>query len=122
MTRVMFDSNAYDAILKHQDSERIKAARLDVVRTDAQEEEVAQIRDGLKRNQLMSLLMQGQPVVAPEMPWDTSRDLIIGITAAMHADILVTDDKGLTMQLAKTAPQLHVLTYAAFRTKFLSAP
>lgn len=120
MTRVMFDSNALDGILKYQDSERIKASRLEVVRTGAQEDEVAQIRDDFKRRQLMSLFMLGQPVVAPEMPWDASRDLIIGTTAAMHADILVTDDKLLTAQLAKTAPDLRVLTYENFRKEFLA--
>ena len=117
--RVMFDSNAFDAILKHQDSERIKSARLEVVRTDAQEDEISQIRDGFRRNQLMSLLMQGQPVVGPEMPWDAPRDAIIGTTAAMHADILVTDDKKLASQLVKIAPKLRVLTYDDFRKEFL---
>ncbi|MCW0234116.1 MAG: hypothetical protein OJJ21_10995 [Ferrovibrio sp.] len=118
--RVMFDSNAYDAILKNGDSERIKAAHLEVIRTDAQEDEIAQIRDGFKRNQLMSLFMMGQPVVAPGMPWNASRDLIIGTTAAMYADILVTDDRQLIVQLAKTAPALRVLTYEDFRTEFLT--
>jgi predicted nucleic acid-binding protein len=120
MTRVMLDTNAYDAILKYGDAERIKAASLDVIATDAQEDEISQIRDGFRRGQLMSLFMRNQPVVAPQMAWDASRDAIIGAAAAMYADLLVTDDKALTAQLARTAPKLRVLTYENFRKEFLT--
>ncbi|WP_341897215.1 hypothetical protein [Ferrovibrio terrae] len=118
--RVMFDSNAYDAILKHGDAERIRAAGLDVIATEIQKDEISQIRDGLRRQQLLSLLMQDQPVLTPEMPWDASRDAIIGATAAQHAGLLVTDDKALIGHVAITAPHLRVLTYEKFRAEFLA--
>jgi len=45
MTRVMFDSNAIDAILKHGDAERIGAAGLTIVVTRVQEDELHRIDD-----------------------------------------------------------------------------
>lgn len=118
--RVMFDSNAYDAILKHGDAERIRVSGLKVIATDIQKDEISQIRDRSRRQQLMSLLMRDQPVLMPEMPWDASRDAIIAATAAQHADLLVTDDKALISHIASTAPRLRVLTYERFRAEFLT--
>ncbi|MFN4166166.1 MAG: type II toxin-antitoxin system VapC family toxin [Ferrovibrio sp.] len=56
--RVMFDSNAYDEILRHNDADRIRAlieaGELAVVTTHVQEDELRQITDAEKQKRLLS--------------------------------------------------------------------
>lgn len=56
--RVMFDSNAYDEILRHGDTDRIRArieaGELVVVTTHVQEDELRQIADAKKQKRLLS--------------------------------------------------------------------
>lgn len=120
MIRVMFDSNAYDAILRHGDAERIAAGMFSTVTTTAQEDELRQIADSGKRAALLEILHVLHPETAEaSADWTASRDTIIGSTAAAHCDLLVTNDKGLRAMLAMKAPQLRVLSYADFRRTYL---
>ncbi len=121
MTRVMFDSNAYDAILKHEDAERIEAEMFNVITTAAQEDELRQIADPGRRAALLEIFHTLHAATA-EVPadWIASRDNIIGKAAAEHCDLLVTDDRELKGQLARQAPELRVLTYEDFRAEFLT--
>lgn len=118
--RVMFDSNAYDAILRHDDAERIEAAMLNVIVTAAQEDEIRQIPDAAKQTALLELYhrLQSAAVVVPG-DWDASRDSMIGLAAQAHCDLLVTDDKALTAAMTRHDADIRVLTYAAFRAEFL---
>ncbi|MFN4310021.1 MAG: hypothetical protein ACK4FK_05450 [Ferrovibrio sp.] len=56
--RVMFDSNAYDEILRHGDVERLRAliaaGKLIIVTTHVQEDELRQIADAEKQKRLLS--------------------------------------------------------------------
>jgi len=119
--RVMFDSNAYDAILRHGDAERIVASGLGLVTTDVQGDELRQIADRQRREALLDLLHRlGGHIVATSTPWESARDMALGLAARDHCDLLVTDDRGLRETLAADAPNLRVLTYEAFRTEFLA--
>ena len=120
MLRVMFDSNAYDAILKHGDVEAIEAAMFSVITTAAQEDELRQIADPVRRAALLEIFHALHAATA-DVPadWDVSRDHLIGRAAAENCDLLVTDDRGLTEQLTTQAPKLRVLTYEDFRKEFL---
>lgn len=121
MTRVMFDSNAYDRILKHGDADRIEAEMFSVITTTAQEDELRQIADPARRAAILEIFHALHAATA-EVPadWAASRDSIIGRAAAEHCDLLVTDDRELRETLASQAPQLRVLTYENFRKEFLS--
>jgi rRNA-processing protein FCF1 len=118
--RVMFDSNAYDAILRHGDAERIDAGMFSIITTLAQEDELHQIADPTRRAALLEIFHSLHAATA-EVPadWVVSRDSIIGRAAAEHCDLLVTDDRALKQELAEQAPELGVLTYADFRREFL---
>ena len=120
MLRVMFDSNAYDAILRHGDVERIEAGMFSVITTAAQEDELRQIADPARRAALLEIFHALHAATA-EVPagWDASRDHIIGQAAAENCDLLVTDDRDLHEHLAVQAPKLRVLTYEDFRRMYL---
>lgn len=121
MLRVMFDSNAYDAILRQDDAGRIAAEMFSVITTAAQEDELHQIANPKRRAMLLEIFHRLHAATAEvSAGWDASRDSIIGRAAAEHCDLLVTDDKGLTEQLAVSAPHLRVLTYENFRKEFLA--
>lgn len=118
--RVMFDSNAYDAILQHGDAERIEAEMFSVITTAAQEDELRQIADPKKRAALLEIFHALHAATADvSADWAAARDQIIGRAAAEHCDLLVTDDRGLQETLAAQAPQLRVVSYAEFRKEFL---
>lgn len=120
MTRVMFDSNAYDAILRHGDTERIEAEMFSVITTMAQEDELRQITDPARRAALLEVFHALHAATAEvSADWDAARDSIIGKAAAEHCDLLVTDDRDLTDRLAKQEPSLRVLAYDDFRKEFL---
>lgn len=121
MIRVMFDSNAYDQILRHGDVGRIETEMFSVITTIAQEDELRQIADPQRRTALLEIFHALHAATA-EVPadWSMSRDQIIGRTAAEHCDLLVTDDRDLKDQLAKQAPKLRVLSYADFRRLYLA--
>jgi len=121
MTRVMFDSNAYDAILKHADAERIEAEMFNVITTATQEDELRQIADPARRAALLEIFHALHAATADvTADWIASRDSIIGKAAAEHCDLLVTDDKALKDQLSKQAPELRVVSYEDFRSEFLT--
>lgn len=121
MTRVMFDSNAYDRILRHDDAGRIEAEMFSVITTAAQEDELRQIADPARRAALLEIFHALHAATAEvSADWDATRDSLIGKAAAEHCDLLVTDDRALRDTLAVQAPQLRVLSYDAFRKEFLS--
>lgn len=121
MLRVMFDSNAYDAILQHGDAGRVEAEMFNVITTAAQEDELRQIADPAKRAALLEMFHALHVATAEvSAEWDASRDSIIGRAAAEHCDLLVTDDRALRELLATQSPKLRVLTYDEFREEFLS--
>ncbi len=121
MTRVMFDSNAYDAILRHDDAERIEAEMFSVITTAAQEDELRQITDPARRAALLKIFHALHAATAEvSADWDAARDSIIGKAAAEHCDLLVTDDRELTERLAVQTPKLRVLSYSDFRAEFLA--
>ena len=120
MTRVMFDSNAYDAILRHDDAGRIEAEMFSVITTTAQEAELHQVTDPARRAALLEIFHALHAATAEvSAEWDAARDNIIGKAAAEHCDLLVTDDNALKDQLAQQAPELRVLAYDDFRKEFL---
>lgn len=121
MTRVMFDSNAYDQILRHDDAGRIEAEMFSVITTTAQEDELRQIADPARRAALLEIFHALHTATADvSAGWDAARDNLIGKAAAEHCDLLVTDDRALKDQLAGQAPELRVLTYDDFRKEFLA--
>lgn len=121
MTRVMFDSNAYDAILRHGDTERIEAEMFSVITTAAQEDELRQITDPARRAALLDIFHVLHAATADvSADWDAARDHLIGKAAAEHCDVLVTDDRALRETLAAQAPKLRVLSYDDFRNEFLT--
>jgi rRNA-processing protein FCF1 len=120
MTRVMFDSNAYDQILRHDDAGRIEAEMLSVITTAAQEDELRRIADPVRRAALLEIFHALHAATAEASAgWDAARDSLIGQAAAEHCDLLVTDDRALRETLAVQAPKLRVLSYDDFRTEFL---
>lgn len=123
MLRVMFDSNAYDAILKHGDAERIAAEMFNVITTTAQEDELRQIADPTRRTALLEIFQDLHAATAEvSADWTVSRDHLIGAAAAEHCDLLVTEDRDLAAMLAKAAPDLRILPYEEFRKEFLAGP
>lgn len=116
MTRVMFDSNAIDAALKHDDATRILAADVTVVITIAQDDEIHRIADATRRQALFDLLyiLKAEHVAPVVMPWDTAPDAVIAATAAKTCDLLVSDDRHIAHE------GLRVLTYSDFRKAFLA--
>lgn len=118
--RVMFDSNAYDAILRHGDVGRIEAEMFSVITTAAQEDELRQVANPTRRTALLEIFHALHAATAEvSASWDASRDSIIGRAAAEHCDLLVTDDRDLRETLAAQAPTLKVLSYAEFRQTYL---
>lgn len=118
--RVMFDSNAYDQILRHGDAERITAEMFNVITMTAQEDELRQIADPARRAALLDIFHALHAATAEvSADWTVSRDQLIGRTAAAYCDLLVTDDRGLRESLAAQAPQLRVLGYTDFRRTYL---
>ena len=67
--RVMFDSNAYDAILAHGDADHLRAliaaGTLDVITTHVQEDELRQIKDETRRETLLALYFSLQKRKTP---------------------------------------------------------
>lgn len=120
MLRVMFDTNAYDQILRHKDVERIAAGMFSVVTTAAQEDELRQIADPARRAALLEIFHALHAATAEvSAGWAASRDQLIGQAAAKHCELLVTNDRGLRETLAVQAPRLRVLSYDEFRKEFL---
>lgn len=115
MPRVMFDSNALDAALKHDDAARILAAGIAVAITTAQYDELHRIADATKRQALFDLLhaVKAERMAPADLPWDASADMVIAATAAKTCDLLVSDDKAIAHK------NLRVLSYSAFRKEFL---
>lgn len=114
--RVMFDSNALDAILDRGDAGRILAAGITTVVTDVQHDELHKIPDAARRQALFDLLyaLKAERVAPAELPWDTAPDAVIAATAARSCDLLVSDDRGIARN------GLRVLTYDDFRKEFLT--
>lgn len=149
MTRVMFDTNAYDAIMAHGDVGKIIASELHIITTHIQEDELRQIKDNQKREALLKVYFQisRKPVSTSVAVWGVSkwgqsnwtgdqarqsfsaiqrnrpvasRDEIIGTTAKDQCDLFVTEDGKFATRLSAAAPNLRVLNYADFRQEFLT--
>lgn len=115
--RVMFDTNAYDAILAAGDLPRLQA-RIDtgeiaVVTTPIQEDEIRQIKDRNRQQRLLDLYhaLDGETIdptlaIAADITY-MARDETLARVAAQCCDLLVTEDK----RLASEAPTID---YAAF--------
>jgi len=118
--RVMFDSNAYDEILRHGDMDRIRArieaGDLVVVTTHVQEDELRQIADAEKHAALLDAYnrVDGKAVSPAEViGGDTtymSRDDMLAGVAKACCDRLVTHDRGLAERCGDLA-----ISYGAFR-------
>lgn len=118
--RVMFDSNAYDEILRHNDADRIRAlieaGELAVVTTHVQEDELRQIADAEKRMALLdvyhrvggSRIAPGD-VIAGDTTYLSRDDLLAGVAKAC-CDALVTHDRALA-----GCSNGRALTYDTFR-------
>lgn len=115
MIRAMLDSNAIDALLKHDDAARILAAGIVVAITTAQEDEIHRIANPGRRQALFDLLyrLKAERIAPAVLPWDASPDAMIAATAAKTCDLLVSDDRGISRD------GLRVLSYDNFRTEFL---
>jgi hypothetical protein len=118
--RVMFDSNAYDEILRHNDADRIRAlieaGELAVVTTHVQEDELRQIADAEKRAALLDAYNRvGGTAVLPAEVIDgdityLSRDDMLAGVAKACCDRLVTHDRALAERCGDPA-----IPYSAFR-------
>ncbi|MFC3675225.1 hypothetical protein [Ferrovibrio xuzhouensis] len=119
--RVMFDSNAYDAILAHGDAEALRTlidgGRLAVITTPVQEDELQRIADAGHRSRLFGLFrsLGGRRIdPATVLGGDLahlSGDAVLAGVAASCCDLLVTDDAA----LAAVCPV--AIGYAAFRDR-----
>lgn len=119
--RVMFDSNAHDAILTHDDVERLRAlidaGALAVITTHVQEDEIRQIADAGRRNALLDILrrLDGTTVdPAAVIGKDTThmaRDRQLAGVALAACDLFVTDDRTLASTCA------NAVSYAEFRKR-----
>lgn len=118
--RVMFDSNAYDEILRHGDVERLRAliaaGKLIIVTTHVQEDELRQIADAEKRMALLGIYhrvggsrIAPGDVIAGDTTYLSRDDLLARVTKAC-CDVLVTHDRALV-----EASNDAALTYDAFR-------
>lgn len=121
--RVMFDTNAYDAIIAAGDEDRIAAlvaaGALSVVATRVQEDEICQIRDDARRNRLLAAFRRvgGKPVdPAALIDGDAtymSRDEMLARVAEACCDLLVTEDRALAQRCAAS------IGYADFARRVL---
>lgn len=119
MMRVIFDSNALDAILRHGDAPRILLAqaegRLEVLTPGIVERELRQMRPGPQRDALLDLHRQLRPVLLPDAPDPfLAPDTALLEAARRHGTRLVSEDRALARQDGR------VLGYDAFR-KLLEA-
>ena len=119
--KVMFDSNAYDAILAHGDGDRLRAlvdaGRLVIVTTHVQEDELRRIADPAKRERLLALFhaLGGEriapvDVIAGDTTYLSGDGKLAGVALAC-CDVLVTDDAA----LAAACPA--AIGYAAFAAR-----
>lgn len=119
--RVMFDSNAYDAILAHGDADRLRAlvdgGRLAVITTHVQEDELRRIADPQRREALLDLFrslggsrVDPAALLAGDITHLSGDALLAGVAAAC-CDLLVTDDAA----LAAVCPV--AVSYTAFAEK-----
>ena len=103
--RVMFDTNAYDAIAAAGDAERIAeliaAGKLAVVMTPVQEGEIRQISDVARQQQQLALFhrigstrIEPADVIAADITL-MARDDILAQVAEACCDLLVTEDQAL---------------------------
>ncbi|WP_370154684.1 hypothetical protein [Ferrovibrio sp.] len=119
--RVIFDSNAYDAILAHGDTQRLRALAdaggIEIVTTHVQEDELRQIADPQRRETLLGLFrdLGGRRVDPAEaIAEDTThmtRDRMLRLTARACRCLLVTDDRALA------ATGADVTDYAGFAAR-----
>ena len=116
--RVLFDTNAYDAIAAAEDEERIvamiDAGRLSVIVTPVQEDEIRQIGNRTRQMRLLAVFRRigGTRVVpASVLHGDIaflSRDDILAQVADACCDLLVTEDRALRQRCNKA------ISYAGF--------
>ncbi|HEX6956418.1 MAG TPA: hypothetical protein VF194_00395 [Ferrovibrio sp.] len=116
---MLFDSNAYDAILAAGDlprlQDRIVAGELAVVTTPIQEDEIRQIRNPARQRALLALYralggtrIDPGAVIAADTTYMARDEMLLRIAAAC-CDWLVSDDKALA-----AADPGRVIPYAAF--------
>lgn len=109
----MFDTNVYDLIVARPGfTERlarlVDTGRIDILRTQVQDDEIGRIPDTRKRAALRRA--PGRRVAASEAPWNApprgglrfipSEDDVIAATAAAEAAVLVTEDRMLRQRAA----------------------
>jgi hypothetical protein len=103
--RVMFDTNAYDAILAAGDlpllQKKIAAGELSIVTTPIQEDEIRQIRNRTRQRALLDLhralsaeTIEPSNAIEDDITY-MSRDAMLARIAAKSCDLLVTNDKAL---------------------------
>lgn len=103
--RVLFDTNAYDAILAAGDAGRISAltaaGKLVVVTTQVQEDEIRQIRDRKRQRALLAVShaiggnrVEPTDLIGGEISHMT-RDDILARVALASCDLLITEDRAL---------------------------
>lgn len=123
--RVMFDTNAYDAILTAGDEARIaalaEAGTITIVLTPIQEDEIRQIRNRARQQALLELLhrlggerVDPAAVIAADLTY-MSRDEILARIGEACCDLLVTGDKALAaaMPIAKSYADFARMVRAA---------
>lgn len=120
--RVIFDTNAFDAILASGDADRLAGAiadgRLAVITTPVQEAELRQVPETGRRTALLALLrrlggtvIDPAAVIAADTTYMARDDLLAGVALAC-ADSLVTGDRRLRARCGEQG-----LDYAAFRRR-----
>jgi len=119
MMRVIFDSNALDAILRHGDAPRILRAqaegRLEVLTLGVVERELFQMRRGPRREALLDLHRQLRAALLAEIPDPfLAPDAALLAAARQHGIWLVSEDRALARQ------DDRVLGYNAFRKQLVA--
>jgi hypothetical protein len=143
--RFMLDSNIYDEIIATPGmtellNELHQSGQIEIIKTHIQEDELEKIPDSDKRSRIMKV--PGTKVRTEGAIWNVSRwgqgtwgsgsgdikiedirkgiakhseDALIATTAAVKADILVTNEKRLSKRIAASGSRIKVWNYADFQ-------
>lgn len=114
--RLLFDSNVFDAILRHDDLQRLQAAQIAghiaILATPRQQDELRRIRDPQRRTLLLNIYSALRPelVAVAADPMHAADDVLANAAGAARA-VLVSEDQAL---VARTK---GAIGYAALRAR-----
>ncbi|MSP50109.1 MAG: hypothetical protein EXQ95_12385 [Alphaproteobacteria bacterium] len=111
--RLMLDTNIYDLVVARAGfaarlDRAVRAGHVEILRTPVQEDEIARIPDAIKRTAMRKVPGRKIPAVLPASGPLPSEDVLIAMTAAAEADVLVTEDRELREHIEATSPRLEI--------------